>query len=236
MEQRQSELQKKEQIETALKELDQLCDTLMKCKPTTIVKTTYLTNKPIRATYFGTAIMGVIVGICLKSISTIVVCSLLSLMSAVMFYKFNKEKTITKKTVSIETYNKKKRLNLFPDEVLGKIKRIENECVLLQGDGLDNELVSLFEQSVNLTIALVLNDEFDVNQEGAIEKISEYLDNTLEYIKTLKKNKQVESAFIKADITNSLMDELSKNNEILKSLIQDNHYLTDIYNKKNPNN
>lgn len=85
----------------------------------------------------------------------------------------------------------------MPIEILGKIKKIENELIILNYKKIDSSILDLLKQSVNLTIYVSTNEEYYLeNKEELDSKLQEFLNNTLSYIKTLKDNQEIESNYI----------------------------------------
>lgn len=132
--------------------------------------------------------------------------------------------------VNINHYERLKFQNKLPIHLLGKIKLIENELIILNYKKVNVEILKLLQQSINLTIYISTNEEYyQKNKEEFDNKLNDFLDNTLKYIKTLKENREIETDFISMSISEDILKMIDKNNELFISMIKDNHHLTDIY-------
>ena len=156
---------------------------------------------------------------------------LILLFFGVFFYQ---SKTKTKEderfNIDINFYEKLKAQNLLPLELLGKIKLVENEIIILKYLNVNKDIIKLLQSSINLTIFISTNEQYyNSNKKKIDTQLTEFLDNTLKYIETLKENRKIESLYIENQISQDILNMIDKNNELFKDLIKDNHYLVDIY-------
>lgn len=122
-------------------------------------------------------------------------------------------------------------INKLPIELLGKIKFIENELLLLKRINVSDEVLSLINECVTQTTSLLKLEkdkliENNTINEHIINKLNNYLDNTIEYIHSLRANKEIEERYIKEQLAETIYDAIDKNTEIFKFMAKDNHLLT----------
>ena len=92
------------------------------------------------------------------------------------------------------------------------------------------DILKLLQESINLTIYISTDEKYYLSHKEELDdKLIEFLDNTLKYIETLKDNRKIEETYIKGSISKDILSMIDKNNELLKDMIKDNHYLVDIY-------
>lgn len=142
----------------------------------------------------------------------------------------NNEKASETMEINVEYYDKIKSQNNLSLEMLGKIKQIENYIVILYYKKIDEDIIKLLKQSIDMTIYFPTNDEYyQANKKELDEKLNEFLDNTIMYIKQLLDNKDMEKSYLEKSMVKDYLQMIDKNNELFKSVIKDNHYLTDIF-------
>lgn len=106
-------------------------------------------------------------------------------------------------------------------ETLGKIKYLECEVKALMSEGVSSDITSLIDESISITLKLVNN----INDDNIEERVSEFLDNTIEYVKTLKENKTTENQCIENKLAQNIYNIIDRNNDVFKSMIKDNKAL-----------
>ena len=186
--------------------------------------------KRIKLFYYMISFIGLLFGVCFKQIGLILFCLLFLVCNFILLRTYKKEKDKEEFEVDINNYERLQFQNKLPIEILGKIKKIENELIILNYKKIDSSILDLLKQSVNLTIYVSTNEEYYLeNKEELDSKLQEFLNNTLSYIKTLKDNQEIESNYIGVEISKNIIGMIDKNNELFKSMIKYNHYLTDIY-------
>lgn len=129
----------------------------------------------------------------------------------------------TKKTEIME-YEKIRKQNNLPLEILGKIKKIENYIQILECQNYSEDILQLLKTNIDLALLIT----FEGNDAQLVEKINHYLDTTLEYIQSLEMNKQLFNEEVELKVTENIMNILDDNESIMKELIKEN--------EKNKNN
>lgn len=118
---------------------------------------------------------------------------------------------------NVLSYKRNECLDKLDLTILGKIKKVELNIDMLEAIDGDSEIISLLKESISLTLSL--NEFSDVDMS---EKLNEFLDNTLEYINTLKTNRQIEEKYIREKLAENIISVIDNNNELFKSMIKDN--------------
>lgn len=132
---------------------------------------------------------------------------------------FNKKKTDVSDSIRNATYLE--RLNILPDDTLGKIKRIENNISILENMNVSNKILHLIKDSVYLTISLLeYNSDLDT-----LNKLNHFLDNTIDYCNTIKNNKMIEESYIKAKLAENINSVIDKNSSLFQAMVQDGDML-----------
>ena len=122
---------------------------------------------------------------------------------------------------SVRECNNLEQINNLPLETLGKIKYIENNIIILNKMNVSEDILKLIKESVDLTLLLM---EYESNDITA-KKINDFLDNTINYVKTLKNNKHIEEKYIKEELAKNINDIIDKNSAVFKSMVDDNKYI-----------
>lgn len=172
-------------------------------------------------------ITSLIINITPKTVST-VLNILISILSILAYLKIKDIKVYENDTTedlsdSIRACNSLEQVNKLPVEVLAKIKIIENNIQILNRLNISNDILKLVKDSVDFTTLLI---QYESNDTTA-KKLEEFLDNTIEYIKTLKENKNIEEEYIKKELAENINVLIDKNSIIFKSMVEDNKYLID---------
>lgn len=113
------------------------------------------------------------------------------------------------------------RLNNMPIHILGKIKIIENNILILRTMNIPTSILKLTYESVDLTLALV---EYNTSDEIS-EKINDFLDTTIKYCETLKNNKNIENTYIEEKLAENIANAIENNMSVLNSMIKDGDLL-----------
>lgn len=186
--------------------------------------------KNIKTSYIFISIIIFIIGLILKQFLLIGCGLFLFVITFILMRNVEKEIINEEYIIDINHYERLKFQNKLPLELLGKIKLIENELIILNYKKINSDILKLLQQSINLTVYISTNEDYyKKNKEELDIKLTEFLDNTLGYINTLKENKELEETYISATISEDILKMIDKNNELFVSMIKDNHYLTDIY-------
>lgn len=122
---------------------------------------------------------------------------------------------------SIKEFSNLEKINTLPLELLGKIKYIENNIIILNKMNVTEDILKLVKESVDLTILLI---EYESNDITA-KKINDFLDNTISYVKTLKNNKHIEEEYIKEELAKNINNVIDRNSAVFKSMVDDNKYM-----------
>lgn len=122
------------------------------------------------------------------------------------------------KKTEIMEYEKIRKQNNLPLEILGKIKKIENYIQILECQNYSEDILKLLKTNINLALLIT----FEGNDTQLIEKINNYLDTTLEYIQSLEMNKQLFNEEVELKVTENIMNILDDNESIMKELIKEN--------------
>lgn len=227
------ELEKKQkeknELEKKLKILKNIFNSINSSLKQNKTITKVLMPKRLKMYYYIVSIIGLFLGIIFKQLGLILFSSFFLVSNFILLRTYKIEK-FEEYEIDINNYERLKFQNNLPLNFLGKIKMIENELVILNYKKIDSTILDLLQQSVNLTIYVSTNQEYYLNNKEVLdEKLQEFLDNTLEYIRILKENQEIESNYISSQISKNIIGMIDKNNDLFKSMIKDNHYLTDIY-------
>lgn len=117
------------------------------------------------------------------------------------------------------------KVNSLPYEVLGKIKFIENELIVIHNLGFSIEICKLLKESLDIVLVLY---QYETNQE-TINKTIDMLDNMISYIQEIKTSKEMEEKYITKQLINNINNTLNNNSEIIKSMISDTKMFSEIY-------
>lgn len=123
----------------------------------------------------------------------------------------------------LRTLNSLEKVNQLPLELLGKVKLIENNILILKKLNISKDILKLIYDSVNFTTLLI---QYESDKHTA-KKLDEFLDKTLEYVKTLKENKVVEEEYIKRELADNINSLIDRNSTMFESMVEDNKYLID---------
>lgn len=118
-------------------------------------------------------------------------------------------------------YEKVKQYNQLPYTILGKIKYIENEILLLEYQEYSKEIINVLKKNINLTLLIAFQEDNEtIDNSNIIEKIESYLDTTIEYINSLKLNKQLFNKEIELKVVDDIIGIIDDNEAVLKDLIK----------------
>ena len=115
-----------------------------------------------------------------------------------------KETTIVDKEIAIDlqNYERLNAMNKLPLDLLGKIQQLQNYMTIMRYREVSEDIIGLVEQSVNLTVFTTIQDDYySSNAEEINKRLNEFLDNTLEYVKTSLQNKDMEIYQIKKNLS-----------------------------------
>lgn len=115
-------------------------------------------------------------------------------------------------------YQKVKRYNQLPYQILGKVKYIENEIFILECQDYSKEILNLLKKNINLTLLIA----FESEKEQIGEKINSYLDTTIDYINSLKLNKELFDEEVELKVVDEIINIIDDNETIMKELIKVN--------------
>lgn len=121
----------------------------------------------------------------------------------------------------LNDYSYLENLNSLPFDILGKIKFIESNLIILNTMKISEDIITLLRESVNLTVSLAQCESNDSTN----KKLDTFLTNNINYIHNLKTNKHLEESYIKEQLAQNLNDVIEKNSSIFKSMVEDNQYL-----------
>lgn len=139
--------------------------------------------------------------------------------------------------IDLQNYERLLAMNKLPLTMLGKIQQIQNYMTIMRYRQVNEEIILLVEQSVNLTVFTTIQDDYySSNKEEIDERLNEFLDNTLEYIKTSLQNKDMEIYQIKKNLSEDYLKMIDKNSEMFKSITKDLSCLSDIFENKDESN
>ena len=113
------------------------------------------------------------------------------------------------------------KLNNMSIHILGKIKIIENNILILKTMSVPTNILKLIYESVDLTLALM---EYGVSNEVS-EKVNDFLDTTIKYCETLKNNKNIENTYIEGKLAENIANAIENNMSVLNSMIRDGDLL-----------
>lgn len=121
------------------------------------------------------------------------------------------------------TLNSLEKVNQLPLQLLGKVKLIENNIQILNKLDISQDILKLVYDSINFTTLLIQYESDD----NTYKKLDNFLDKTLEYVKTLKENKFIEEEYIKRELANNINSLIDRNSAMFESMVEDNKYLID---------
>lgn len=145
------------------------------------------------------------------------------------------EKTVigSKIKVDLANYEILNSMNNLPLDMLGKIKQIENYMTIMKYRQINEDIIRLIEQSINLTVFTTIQDEYySSNKKEINERLNEFLDNILKYVKTSLQNKDMEIYQIKKNLSEDYLKMIDKNSEMFKSITEGLGNLSDIFEDK----
>lgn len=113
------------------------------------------------------------------------------------------------------------RLNSLPKGMLGNIKIIENNLIILKAMDVADDILKLIYESIGLSTVLA-----DYNSDDdTLVKLEEFLSNTIEYCYMLKNNKNIENNYVKGRLAGNINNAIDRNSEVFKKMIQDGDIL-----------
>lgn len=146
-----------------------------------------------------------------------------------------KEATVTNKeiTVNLQNYERLNSMNKLPLDLLGKIQQLQNYMTIMRYREVSEDVIGLVEQSVNLTVFTTIQDDYySSNIEEINKRLNEFLDNTLEYVKTSLQNKDMEIYQIKKNLSKDYLKMIDDNSEMFKSITKDLGQISNIFDEK----
>lgn len=233
--QKEKEIKEIEEKKKLIKEqknlIESVCDKIN--NSLIISKTIYKENVPksYKLIYFFYGTITLLISILFKNPIAILISAFSLFITIGVSKEIKNTKYNEKYDIDINHYERLKFQNTLPLNLLGKIKQVENELIILNYMKVNNDILKLLQESINLTIYISTDEKYYLSHKEELDdKLIEFLDNTLKYIETLKDNRKIEEIYIKGSISKDILSMIDKNNELLKDLIKDNHYLVDIYN------
>lgn len=146
-----------------------------------------------------------------------------------------KETTIVDKEIAIDlqNYERLNAMNKLPLDLLGKIQQLQNYMTIMRYREVSEDIIGLVEQSVNLTVFTTIQDDYySSNAEEINKRLNEFLDNTLEYVKTSLQNKDMEIYQIKKNLSKDYLKMIDDNSEMFKSITKDLGQISNIFDEK----
>lgn len=132
--------------------------------------------------------------------------------------------------VDLQNYERLNAMNKLPLNMLGKIQQLQNYMTIMRYRKVSEDIIGLVEQSVNLTVFTTIQDDYySSNKEEIDKRLNEFLDNTLEYVKTSLQNKDMEIYQIKKNLSQDYLQMIDKNSEMFKSITKDLEKVSNIF-------
>lgn len=233
---KQEDKMKLEEIERKKKEKIDLINTISNtiAKNTGVSITTTITKMPKITfwTLISLTILAAVLGIATQNVLLGMVATQIFLVT--MFGR-KKEATIVDKEIAIDlqNYERLNAMNKLPLDLLGKIQQLQNYMTIMRYREVSEDIIGLVEQSVNLTVFTTIQDDYySSNTEEINKRLNEFLDNTLEYVKTSLQNKDMEIYQIKKNLSKDYLKMIDDNSEMFKSITKDLGQISNIFDEK----
>lgn len=233
---KQEDKMKLEEIERKKKEKIDLINTVSNtiAKNTGVSITTTITKMPKITfwTLISLTILAAVLGIATQNVLLGMVATQIFLVT--MFGR-KKEATIVDKEIAVDlqNYERLNAMNKLPLDLLGKIQQLQNYMIIMRYREVSEDIIGLVEQSVNLTVFTTIQDDYySSNTEEINKRLNEFLDNTLEYVKTSLQNKDMEIYQIKKNLSKDYLKMIDDNSEMFKSITKDLGQISNIFDEK----